>query len=460
MFLWIFIRSELSQERDSDRPLRSNLHRKTNGTKRANRVTELTRFIGRKEYFGSLVYDREKADYIPFDKEATEIFEASHPKGAAGLPNRQNPANQQNLETFVQLCQDIGILDSKRKFTGTFIGRDWSKENQLSAPLKVYFSCTKSCNFRCKHCYSSSGDPYPDELTTQEIKKLIDELANIGCFEMAIGGGEPFLRNDLPEIIQHANLRGISVRLRTNGTHVSKDAVRRLKDMKIRSIKVSLEGASEKVYDYVRGREGSFRKVLRGIKNLKELGVPIHLQMVLMKTNVSELPAFIRMGEKLKVEKVLIETVMPVGRALQNASLLLDRNETNHLWESVLKFQKNTPVKIEIPNYVPYKTGNSLLFEGFGCKCGTLVCHIDPRGTVAPTGFLKDMMPAGNLREKSLKQIWDTAPPLVQFRNFEGNETCGTCNHYSACRGGCRARALFVDSNINLPDGFCLIAHP
>lgn len=422
----------------------------------------LTRFIGRKEYFGSIIYDREKADYIPFDHDATEIFDQSERKNPEQIFQALSEKIQRkSFETFIQLCQSIEILDAKGKFTGTFIGRDWSKEGQLSAPLRVHFSCTKKCNFRCRHCFSSSGDAYPDELTAAEIKKLIDEMANLGCFELSLGGGEPLLRPDIVEIIGHANLRGVTIRISTNAAAATKDLTKKLKGLKIRSLKISMEGASEKVYDYIRGKAGSFRKTLRGIKNLKELSVPIYLQMVFMKPNVSELPSLIRMAEKLKVEKILLETVMPVGRAAQNQQLLLDVDEVNRLWEAALKIQKNTHVKIEIPHYVPFRAGQSLMFEGFGCKCGTLVCHVDARGTVAPTGFLKDVLPAGSLREKTLKQIWDTGSSMVQFRSFDGNPACGACNYFSSCRGGCRARALLLDRDINLPDGSCaLVPHP
>jgi len=421
----------------------------------------MTRFIGRREYFGSILYDREKADYIPFDKDATEIFDLSSEKTADEVHRAlSDRIEKRNFETFIQLCQGIGILDAKGKYTGTFIGKDGSKKGHLSAPLRVYYSCTKKCNFNCKHCFSSSGNPYPDELSTQDSKKLIDELANLGCFELSFGGGEPLLREDLPDLINHANLRGITVRISTNAAAASKEITKRLKSVKIRSFKISMEGASEKVYDYVRGQSGAFRKALRGIKNLKGLGVPIYLQMVLMKTNASDLPAFVRFAEKLKVEKILIETIMPSGRAAQNPQLLLDVAETNHLWETVHKIQKNTSIKIEIPHYVPFRTGSALMFEGFGCKCGTLVCHVDPRGTVAPTGFLKDILPSGSLREKTLKQIWDAGQSMIQFRSFEGNEVCSSCNHFSACRGGCRARALLVDKDINQPDANCAIAHP
>ncbi len=420
----------------------------------------LTRFIGRKEHFGCIIYDRERADYIPFDHDAAEIFELTETKTLPQIYKAlEDRIQQRNFETFVQLCQSIEILDSKGKFTGTFIGRDLSKEDHLSAPLKVYFSITKSCNFSCRHCFSSSGSSYPDELKTPEIKKLIDEMASIGCFELSLGGGEPLLREDLPEIIAHANLRGVSVRLSTNAAAATKEAARRLKGLKIKSLKISMEGGSEKVYDYIRGKSGSFRKTLRGIKNLKELSIPISLQMVFMKPNISELPSLIRIAEKLKVEKILLETIMPVGRAAQNPQLLLTLEESNKLWEAALKIQKNTHIKIEIPHYVPFRAGQNLMFDGFGCKCGTLICHIDPRGNVSPTGFLKDLFSAGTIREKTLKQIWDNAAVLAQFREFEGNQTCSACSYFSSCRGGCRARALFMDKNLNYPDGNCVIAH-
>ncbi len=423
-------------------------------------MTGLTRFIGRKEHFGSIIYDRERADYIPFDHDAAEIFELTETKTLSQIYKiMEGRIQQRNFETFVQLCQSIEILDSKGKFTGTFIGRDLSKEEHLSAPLKVYFSTTKSCNFSCRHCFSSSGNSYPDELKTSEVKKLIDEMATIGCFELSLGGGEPLLRDDLHEIIAHANLRGISVRISTNAAAATKEIVKKLKGLKIRALKISMEGGSEKIYDYIRGKSGSFRKTLRGIKNLKELSIPISLQMVFMKPNISELPSLIRIAEKLKVEKILLETIMPVGRATQNPQMLLTFEEANRLWEAALKIQKNTHIKIEIPHYVPFRAGQNLMFEGFGCKCGTLICHIDPRGTVSPTGFLKDLFPAGTIREKSLKQIWDQSQELDKFRMLEGNQTCSACNYFSSCRGGCRARALFTEKNLNQPDGNCAIAH-
>jgi radical SAM protein with 4Fe4S-binding SPASM domain len=418
-----------------------------------------TRYVGRTEWFGSIVYDRERPDYIPFDRDATDIFRLSQQKSLDQVFELlANRIQRTSFQTFVQLCQSIGILDAKGKFTGAFI-RDRSTEGQLSAPLRIHFSCTKACNFRCRHCFSSSGNPYAGELTTGEIKRLIDELADLGCFDLSLGGGEPLVRPDLPDIVKHANIRGVSVRISTNAAAATREVVDTLKGVKIVSFKISMEGASENIYDSIRGEPGSFRAALQGIENLKELKIPILLHRVFMKPNASELPALVRLAEKLKVDRLVLDTVMPVGRAAENPDLLLDWEETNRLWDEAKAIQKSTQLSIDISHQVPPKAGSKFLFGGFGCSCGTVVCHVDARGNVAPTGFLKDTMSAGNLRQQSLKQIWDSGASFVQFRSFRGNAQCTACSYFSHCRGGCRARAVLMDHDINLPDGNCAVAH-
>lgn len=426
------------------------------------RDSELTRFVARKEAFGSIVYDRERMDYIPFDRDATDIFDLGRKipfeKVAELLESR---VNRKSFETFVQLCQSIELLDAGGKFTGTFIEKADPAARCLSAPLTVHFSCTKACNFSCSHCYSSSGRPYAGELTTAEVKRFVDELADIGCFDLSLGGGEPLLRADLPEIIRHANVRGLRVRISTNAAAATPEVVETLKGLKIRNFKISMEGASAEVCDAVRGEPGAFRDAVQGIQNLKELKVPLFLHRVFMKTNAFELPALVHLAESLGVHMLWLNTVMPVGRAAENPGLWLDREETNRLWDEALALQETTKLPIRIPGCVPPRDSKkkALFFDGLGCECGTAVCHVDARGNVSPTGFLKDTMSAGNLRQQTLKQIWDAGTSFVQFRNFTGNSQCAHCSYFVNCRGGCRARALFMDGDINLPDGNCAVAH-
>jgi radical SAM protein with 4Fe4S-binding SPASM domain len=282
----------------------------------------------------------------------------------------------------------------------------------------------------------------------------------LGCLDLSLGGGEPLVRADLSEIIRYASSRGVNVRISTNAAAATPEAVEPLKGLRIALIKVSMEGVTDTVYDLIRGEAGAFRQVLQGIENLKTLKVPIFLHRAFMKPNVSELSQLVRLAEELQVFKLVLDTVMPVGRAAENPDLLLDRDETAHLFDEALAMQEHTKVRIEIPHRVPpHKPLGKVLFGGFGCRCGILRCHIDARGSVSPTGFLKDMCP-GNLRQQSFKQIWDSGASLVQFRRPTGNTQCATCSCFAECRGGCRARALLMGYDVNMPDGNCVLAYP
>jgi radical SAM protein with 4Fe4S-binding SPASM domain len=417
----------------------------------------LPRFVLRNEVFGSLVFDRERGDYIPFDVDATDIFRSRNEPLESIKERMSDRLEPGNFDTFIQLCQSIELVDQDGKFTGQILGNVASQAH-LSAPKRVHLSCTRACNFSCRHCYSSSGNPYPDELTTEEIKRLIDQMADMGCLDLWLGGGEPLVRADLPDIIGHANTRGVLVGISTNAVAATPSVVRALRGTQINCFKISMEGASEAVYDDVRGETGAFQEALRGIGNLRELGAPIYLHRVFMTPNASELRALIRLADQLGVGKVVLDSVMAVGRAAEHPDLILTASETNRLWDDATAMQNGTQVKIEIPRQVPFKWGTKAPWGGFGCSCGSEICHIDPRGNVAPTGFLRDVKSAGNIRQQSLKRIWDLGSSFIEFRTLNGNTKCNPCSFFKQCRGGCRARTLVDGQNINLPDTDCLVA--
>jgi radical SAM protein with 4Fe4S-binding SPASM domain len=174
-----------------------------------------------------------------------------------------------------------------------------------------------------------------------------------------------------------------------------------------------------------------------------------------MTPNASELRALIRLADQLGVAKVVLDTVMAVGRAAEHPDIILTATEANQLWDDATTLQNDTKVKIEMPRQVPFRT--KALWGGFGCACGTEICHVGPRGNVAPTGFLRDVKSAGNVRQQSLKRIWDLGFSFIEFRTLNGNAKCHACSHFKECGGGCRARTLVDGQNINLPDTDCLV---
>ena len=407
----------------------------------------------RLEYFGSLLYDRENSDYIPFDTDATQIFQLAltEPREKVFSLIKSN-FDQASLNQFYSLCQQIGIFDAWGRFTGVFLSNA-PLDKVMSGPTLVHLAVTNACNFRCGHCFASSGQPFADELTTFEVKRLIDELAEMGCFKIKFGGGEPLVRRDLPDLIRHANDQGIAVSISTNAVAASKEVVDSLAGLKLEEILVSMDGASAEVYDAIRGEPGAFQRAMTGIVNLKLLKAPICLRRVLMKANAAELSVLIQLAEKLDVTRVLLRSLLPVGRAAAESDLVLNAEEMNRAWQEALS-ATSPQAKVVVPEAIPI--ARKRVFEGFGCECGHLQCYIDARGEVRASGLLQDLLPAGDIRQKSFKEIWSSG--FDQLRGMEGNKYCRHCSYFRGCRGGCRASALLLGKELNAPDASCLIA--
>lgn len=414
------------------------------------------RFIGRKEYFGSLIYDKDRGDYIPFDWDATYIFEESKKRSQKEIFKKLNgKITEQGFQTFIQLCQSIELMDKEGKFLGEILSSP-AVPQILSAPLKVHLCITKECPLKCRHCSQESRDPAPDELSLKDIQKLIDELASIGTFEISLGGGDPFMRKDLPEIVAYARNAGISVSISSTGLFIGKPAAKKLSEYGIKSFKISFDGSTEKTYDYIRGK-GTYRRAMRGLKILREVfpEVPITLHSVLMKSNINEITSLLRNAQKLQCNIWSIDFVKPAGSAKSNPQIHLTPKEAAEAIEYIRKLAENSSIKIEMPQF-PYKSTKKGIYRGFGCVGGNLYCYIDSSGNAAPCSFLMEHYTSGNIKKTSLKNIWLKGEGFQKIRALAGNETCLRCDFYNTCRGGCRARAV-KSGNPNSVDPCCFL---
>ena len=414
-------------------------------------------FVVRLEYFGCLIYDRANSDYIPFDAEATQVFQLAktEPREKVFELVKTIP-DKKSLDTFYKLCQSIGLFDVRGRFTGVFLPNP-AVDGVLAAPTLLHLAVTNACNFRCDHCFASSGQPFADELTTFEVKRLIDDLAAMGCFKIKFGGGEPLVRRDLPELIRHANDCGVEVLISTNAAAATKEVVNSLAGLRIAEFMVSMDGSSAELYDAVRGEAGAFRQAMAGIANLRRLQAPISLRRVLMRSNAADSADLIRLAEELDVKAVVLHLVMPVGRAASRPNLLLSPDETNHAWQDALSMTNAQGGHVRIPHAIP-PTGWKRFFTGFGCECGKLECYIDARGEVAPSGLLKGHLSAGNVRRQSFGEIWIKGAGFTNMRGLAGNKYCRQCSHFRSCGGGCRASGVLMGHDVNGPDANCLIA--
>lgn len=402
----------------------------------------LKRFIGREEYFGSLIYDREKGDYIPFDRDATNIFKLSRDKSIDEIfAAIKQTTSEQNFKTFIQLCQSIDLLDSTGKFSGIFI-ESTSAPQVLSAPLRVHLQVTNLCEVRCRHCAQQTRDAFPNELTFEEIKKFLDELVSIGTYEINIGGGEPFLRDDLLQIITYARKIGMNVSLSTSGLFVSRVVAKKIAEVGLKKIRISFDGATEKSYDYFRGK-GTYRRAIRGIKTLRELfEIPIEVHTILMKPNLNEILTILRAVQKLRCNVWSVDFIKPIGFAQEMKQFHLTNADATQTMKTIMRLSETSSVKIVMPQF-PFKAPKKGVYRGFGCVGANLYCFVSARGDVRPCAFVSDDYTSGNIRKTHIRNIWLEGQGMLKFRDIAGNEMCLNCEYYNSCRGGCRARAIY-----------------
>lgn len=416
-------------------------------------------FVSRREYFGCLVFDRKNSDYIAFDQEAAEIFAASIDSSLDEIYQKiAHSTTRQSFDTFVQLCSSIGLFVNGT-FQGVAIESPDPGHNCLTAPIQVYFQLTKYCNMACKHCWADAGQPRARELTILEVRNLLDQMSQLGVFKLRLGGGEPLGRSDVFEIIEYANSRGIRVSLATNATMATKAVAARLGELDIDEIKISLDASSEKSYDYLRC-ERSYRKAMRGINNLKEsVDASIYFQTVLQRDNLTEIPALVKMAEKMNVDRISFVTVVAAGRAKQNPKLLLTVEEINNALDLANRIAKGSRVKIDTPLKVPPAYNQKRLYEGFGAEEGHIACYVASDGTVSPSGMLSEVMAGGNIRETPLIDIWQKSQAFKNIRSAPGNPICNACEYFRSCRGGSRSRTYITLGSLTEPDPTCPIAY-
>jgi len=414
------------------------------------------KFIGRREYFGSLFYDFQRGDYIPFDWDATYMFELSPGHSLDEIAEKiKKRISKESFLTFVKLCQSINLFDKDAKFAGKLLPY-MPVEGRLSAPLRVHLQVTNRCELNCRHCSQDSREQLKDELTLKEIYKLIDEMVSIGAFELSLGGGDPFLReNDIFSIMEYAAKKNVSIFISTTGLFIGRVLAKKIANFPIKGFRISFDGSTEKSLDYQRGK-GTYRRVVRTIKTLRELfDCPITMHTVLMKTNQTEILSFVKSVQKFKCNEWSVDFVKPLGSAKDNKRVLLSPQEMRDAFRTIQRIQKHSSTKIRVASF-PYQSRAKRIYQGFGCSGGNLNCWIDAAGNVYPCSFLRESFHAGNIREHSLRDIWIYSANLQLFRTISGNDTCKDCRYLNFCRGGCRARSLYHE-DINALDPACFI---
>jgi len=329
----------------------------------------------------------------------------------------------------------------------------------LDAPICLTWELTYACNLQCVHCLSSSGRRDPDELTSAEAFALLDELAAMQVFYINIGGGEPMIRSDFFDIIDHAVERHIGVKFSTNGAYLRPERAQRLADTPYLDVQISLDGLDAATNDAVRG-DGSYAVARRAMDNLATAGFgPFKISVVVTRHNVAQLDGFKALADSYGAT-LRVTRLRPSGRG---ADSWRDLHPTSAQQHEIYRWlvEQGTDVLTGDSFFHLNALGEQPLPGLNMCGAGRVVCLIDPIGDVYACPFvIHDEFKAGSVRHAGgFKGVWRDSDTFRSLRIPQSAGACASCGQFDACQGGCMAAKFFTGLPLEGPDPECVNGH-
>ncbi len=393
-------------------------------------------------------------------------------------------------QTLRKLCADRIIRKVLKNFFKGLALFGMRVPYVTGAPLSVVWNYTSKCNLKCPHCFVDSrfNQKSENELTTEEAKLVIDNLAENDVIMVNFCGGEPLTREDVFEVMKYAYNQGIVPSISTNATLLSKEVCQKLFNSGVRSVSISLDSISSENHDRLRQVPGAFEKAVNGINNAVEFGKfnEIILNTTLTDYNYHEIPQIYEFSKELGATKYYVSRILPTGRGRN----YMNHDVSNEIKKKVMDFMANKLIQHvqgknelivlgrgmsyfsktchELSNGTIYPlceilTGYEPLYRNLfndgaanliqrlspffsGCATGLFYCGLDCEGMVipcAPANHIK----LGNILEEGLHEIWVKNPLLNYIR--ERNKIVGKCSKCDGkiyC-GGCRLTAYGLTGN-------------
>ena len=321
----------------------------------------------------------------------------------------------------------------------------------------VSWMTTNQCNLKCVHCYQDAKERQERELSTQEAMKMIDEIAKAGFKIMIFSGGEPLLRPDIFDLVAHAASRGLRPVFGSNGTLITDEVARRLKECGTAAMGISVDSLDPKKHDKFRGLKNAYDLTMAGIEACTRAGLPFQLHTTVVDWNRDEVCAITDFAQRIGAIAHYIFFLIPVGRGVYIQETSLEVLENEALLKEIML--KSAEVDIDVkPTCAPQFTrvakqlGIDTRFSR-GCLAGLTYCVVGSEGIVRPCAYMTEE--AGDVRETPFDEIWEKSPVFEKLRTQVYSGACGTCDYKQGC-GGCRARAAYYhEGDIMAQDEYC-----
>lgn len=312
--------------------------------------------------------------------------------------------------------------------------------------LIISWNTTNKCNLKCSHCYRDAGDICEGELNTEEAKILLDQIAKAGFKIMIFSGGEPLMREDIFELISYASKIGLRPVLGSNGTLITKEVAKKLKEAGIAAVGISLDSLDPDKHNNFRGYENAYKDTIDGMKNCRDIGIRFQIHTTVMDWNKNEILPITDFAVDTGAAAHHIFFLVPTGRGKKIEKELLNSEEYEELLTSIMKKQQQVPIELKptcAPQFIriAQDLNMNIRFKK-GCLAGISYCIINPKGDVQPCAYLTEV--AGNVRKTPFDEIWKNSNIFNELRTLNYKGSCGTCKHKKSC-GGCRARAAYYN---------------
>lgn len=336
-------------------------------------------------------------------------------------------------------------------------------------PVVLIWEVTQACDLSCDHCRADAQpDRHPDELSTAEGKRLLEDAAAFGEGQLVVlSGGDPLVRDDIAELVAYGDELGLRMTMTPSGTRsLSTERIEALADAGLKRFAVSLDGASAERHDAFRGETGSFAETIRAVEDAREVGIPVQVNTTVCRETVGELPAIRTLLTALGAVMWSVFFLVPIGRGRVLEPIDPAEADAVMRWLAAVADEEPFGLKTtEAPHYRRVlaqrsEDGDSNSNPGgrAGVIAGDGFAFVSHTGEVYPSGFLPQSV--GSVRERPVHELYREAPLFRKLRDRdELKGKCGACPYRTIC-GGSRSRAYAHAGDPLASDPLCPYVPP
>lgn len=324
-------------------------------------------------------------------------------------------------------------------------------ENALSAPLKLFVSISNECNLTCDHCMSDSSPQGSQSLSPEDLMQISSEAAEMGIFQITIGGGEPLIYDGIWNVISKMRDDHIGVSLTTNGYLLRDGDIGRLKNHNVKT-NVSIDGSPE-THDRIRNKKGAYDRTVANIRKMISGGVYPTLRFTMMNSNLQDTGHLIELSKELGLP-LKPRRAKPSGRVINNKEIITEASPA--YLDAVMRLNLAGNCGLEDLMNLTERAEKGLLLGNNDCGAGTRLAFIDEFGSISPCSFLGPDFIAAKWKPGKLIESWGGSVEFENIRQLPENDECSGCSRHGTCHSECPAMRLHVGGSLDSADPGCI----